>query len=163
MKGNEFNWVPILVQALGIIVTGIFSCILYLLHRRKNREDAKMQKPLVNVHNFKDTGYVILNMGKGPALNVRFTESDTGNTWKTGYIGYALPVNTYFSTQGFFNNNGAIAVAYNDLLGNDYLMITRGDTSTIWQRGDEGFNNDLYKHLHTEPRRTDKLQMLGKI
>jgi hypothetical protein len=162
MANSNIPVIQACIQACGVIVASFLSVLVYQLNRRKNKDEARLQKPVINVHNFEGVGYVILNMGKGPALNVRFAESNGAN-WEEAFIGYSLPVNTYFPTKKFFMHNAAIAVAYNDLLGNDYLMIARSDTSTIHQRGEKGFDKAAFKHLHTEPNRTDKMPLLGKL
>lgn len=162
MATNNIQVIQVCIQAVGVLVASYLSFLVYKMNRRKNVDDAQLQKPVINVHNFEQHGYVILNIGKGPALNVRFAESHNNN-WEKAFIGYSIPVNTYFPTKQFFKYNGAIAVAYNDLLGNDYLMVTRADTSTIFQRGKEGFDENLFKHLHNGPNRTDKMPVFGKL
>jgi hypothetical protein len=162
---SKFNiaWLQVFFQAMGVIVTFYFSRLVFNLHKRKNDDDAKLQKPIVNIHNFQDIGYVIVNIGKGPALNIRFAECSSTGQWERAIIGYSIPVNTFFATRLFFNHYGAIAVAYNDTLGKHYLMVAKAETTTIFEKGSDGFYEDLFKHLHNNPVRTDKLPLLSKL
>jgi hypothetical protein len=156
-------WVPTLgfmdwVEVLGTVTTFIIAVLVFTAQLQRDRNDKRLQKPYLNIINIQGYGWVLMNIGQGPALNVRFSDKDVD--WFRPVIGYAIPPNTALLIKPEIQVGYAIAATYNDVLQNIYVAHCAGDTTTVKERGKKDWDKEseeLYNLLHKDVRRSDKL------
>jgi hypothetical protein len=136
--------------------------LVYRLQKQKDKFDYTMQRPLLNFVNTPQSGWVILNVGNGPALNIRFMGKDR-TSWVQPVIGYAIPPNIALTIQEEIKNAGAaLAVYYKDLFDNEYMVECEADTNSIvYKRGDKNWNEEQYNLIHHNVRRSDLLHLIS--
>jgi hypothetical protein len=144
-------------QILGIIISGVIAFLVFRMQKQKNKDDRELQKPVLQILNVQGKGWVLFNVGRGPALSVRF--ADKNNKWGMPVIAYSIPADTALLIKPEINYGGAIAAVYSDLLKNEYMAYCIGDTTSITQKGDKNWNQELYNLLHTNPKRSNSLML----
>ena len=148
------------LDLIGIFITGFISYLVYKSQLQKDRFDYTMQRPLLNFVCTPHDGWVILNVGNGPALNIRFM-GKSRTSWGQSVIGYAIPPNmALIINPEIVNYGAALAVYYKDLFENEYMVQCEGDTNSIvCKRGGKDWNEDLFKKIHTDVRRSNNLHL----
>lgn len=147
---------------IGIYITAFLGYLVYKLQTQKDKFEYAMQRPLLNFINIKDIGWVILNVGNGPALYIRFM-GKTRTDWELPVIGYAIPPNKALTIQVEIEDAGAkLAVYYKDLFENEYMVECESDTNSIvCKRGDKNWSEDLYYKIHHKVKRSDRLHLIS--
>jgi hypothetical protein len=119
-----------------------------------------MQRPLLNFVYTPNYGWVILNVGNGPALNIRFM-SKNAIEWEQPVIGYAIPPNlALLISEEIKGAAMALAVYYKDLFENEYMGRCEGDTNSIVsKKGDKNWDEELQHKIHYKVRRSNILHL----
>ena len=151
-----------IIEVTAICVSAFIAFLVYQSQIQKDRFDYTMQRPLLNFVNIPKDGkdwWVVLNVGNGPALNIRFMGKSRAS-WGQPVIGYAIPPNLALIISPEIEGHGtALSVYYKDLFGKEYMVYCEGDTNSIvCEKGEKEWNDDLFNKIHSNVKRGVNLQ-----
>jgi hypothetical protein len=150
----------IIIDTIGIYMTAFLGLIVFVSQTKKDDFEYTRQRPLLNFINTSE-GWVILNVGNGPALYIRFMGKNKVD-WVQPVIGYAIPPNMALTIRTEINGNGdALAVYYKDLFRNEYIVQCEGDTnSEVKQKGSQGWDKKFVERITMNARRSNSLRLI---
>jgi hypothetical protein len=150
-------------ETIEIIGTGVTAVLAFLVYKAQTQKDSfeyRLQRPHLNFVNTGQHGWVILNVGNGPGLNIRFMEK--AEDWERPIIGYSIPPNVALKIMPELKAAAALVVVYTDSFDKEYMVQCSGDTnSVVLGKGDKNWDEELYKKLHTNVRRSNILHLIS--
>jgi hypothetical protein len=141
------------LSVMALVVSVISLVASSLLSMRTLRANIK---PVVAVVYDGERGWIINNVGNGPALNIVVCQQLTGRRWVHPVRVPPMPVQGTFRLLWLENDNvHAIGVGYEDLHGKKYSSICANDLTTV--RKGSGFprwgENEIGRHWWKTPIR----------
>jgi len=108
-----------------------------------------------------DGEWKLMNVGGSTANQVRFAEQDSSpEIWIRATMSYSIPAGVALNIHSTIQFARALSAIYLDSSDRRYLVVCRGDTNTVWEEGEPGWNQALYNHHHNEPARQGRLKMV---
>jgi hypothetical protein len=165
------------ITGLGVLVTGIFSFIIYKADKRSRKfeqnaieRDQHAAKPALNFVNNAGS-WVLLNVGGSTANRIRFCEK-TNTGWATPIIGYSIPNNfgiLLYKIKAYGNepiveiltSGAALIATYEDSHQNKFMTVCSGDTNHVYESHQLEWDQSLYDHCEKDVKRSDELRIVS--
>jgi hypothetical protein len=148
------------IVSVGIaLVALIFSIVSFVLSYRLGRDSSVTNvRPVLVFEYSGDVGWILRNVGTGPALNVLVAQKRVGGDWFNPVRVPPLAAAASFvpTWLGHVNTTG-LGATYTDVDGRKYSSITGNDLTEIYDREVFGpwEESEIRRHWNQPPYRED--------
>ncbi|MDH7460877.1 hypothetical protein QEG73_06285 [Chitinophagaceae bacterium 26-R-25] len=150
------------LEIIGTIATVSIAILVYRAQKQRDSFDKNLQKPVLDFIKVKTKNWVLMNIGKGPALFVRFIQKDLSGTWQTPIIGYSIPSEMVLDISQEISSAQALAAVYKDLAGKSYMVYCVDDTCQVIEEADwNSEQRELNGKIHDNPRSSQYLLLMN--
>ncbi|MDI3320481.1 hypothetical protein [Pinibacter soli] len=159
---NCLEIVKDIFEIIGTIATVSIAILVYFAQKQRDSFDKNLQKPVLDFIRVKNKNWVLMNIGKGPALFVRFIEKDPSGTWRTPIIGYSIPSEMVLDISQETSTAQALAAVYKDLAGKNYMVYCVDDTCKVIEEANwNSEQRELNRRIHDNPRSSQNLLLMN--
>jgi hypothetical protein len=143
-----------IISAILASTALVVSLVTFVLNYRHNRAQAALSRQPMLVFEYDDTGWVLRNVGYGPALNVIVAQKRVGGEWFNPVRVPPLSKDgrLHLVWLGHVNDTGLGALyqdaaddVFTSTCGNDLSKVSRGALFGPWPEQDIG------RHWYQEP------------